>query len=96
MESSPQTGQELIVSVPDEVNDPETAGGRPEVRLECFDRRRQRIIREAHPWPFVKDGVGDDLPHAHQRGVPQLLSRVTRCRLLGTDPALEGELPLAR
>lgn len=36
------------------------------------------------------------LSHAHQRGLPQLLDNVARCRLLGTDPTLEGELPLAR
>jgi hypothetical protein len=90
-----QRGREILVSVPEDVNRPETAKGSEQVRLRCFDRRSRKLIDELHGWPFVADGVGDRLPHAHQRGLPELLNRVTRCALVGTDPPLEGELPLA-
>jgi len=93
---NPQTGRELLVSVPEEVNVPETAGDSEQVRLQCFDRRSRKIIDELHTWPFETDGAGNDLPHAHQNGLPQLLNRGARCRLVGTDPTLEGELPLAQ
>ena len=75
---------------------PETARGAAQVRVQCFDRRSRTVTNELYPWPFVADGMGDRLPHVHQRGLPQELNRVVRCRIVGTDPALQGELPLAR
>jgi hypothetical protein len=89
-----QLGREILVSVPEDLNEPETARDAAQVRLQCFDRRARLIIDEAHPWPFEVDGVGDPLPHVHQHGPPTVLNQVVRCRLVGTDPPLEGELPL--
>ena len=91
-----QRGRELLVSVPTDLNEPDTAKGAAQVRLQCFDRRSRKVVDELYAWPFASDGVGDRLPHVHQRGLPKVLNRVTRCRLVGTDPPLEGELPLAQ
>lgn len=91
-----QTGREVLVSVPRDVNKPETAHGKAQVRLQCFDRRNRMVVNEDQPWPFVADGMGDRLPHVHQRGFRRVLDRVARCRLVGTNPPLAGELPLAR
>ena len=91
-----QRGREVLVSVPEDVNSPETAHGAAQVRVQCFDRRSRPVTNELYPWPFVADGMGDRLPHVHQRGLPRDLNRVVRCRIVGTDPTLQGELPLAR
>jgi hypothetical protein len=91
-----QRGREVLISVPEDVNKPETARGAAQVRVQCFDRRARTVTNELFTWPFSSDGVGDRLPHAHQRGLPKELNRVVRCRIVGTDPPLEGELPLAR
>jgi len=91
-----QRGREVLISVPEDVNGPGTANGAAQVRVQCFDGRGRAVTNELFSWPFVADGVGDRLPHAHQRGLPKELNRVVRCRIVGTDPPLEGELPLAR
>ena len=91
-----QRGREVLISVPEDVNKPGTARGAAQVRVQCFDRRSRTVTNELYPWPFVADGVGDRLPHIHQRGLPKDLNRVVRCRIVGTDPALQGELPLAQ
>jgi len=91
-----QRGREVLISVPEDVNKPETARGAGQVRVQCFDRRSRTVTNELYPWPFVADGMGDRLPHAHQRGLPKDLNRVVRCRIVGTDPPLQGELPLAQ
>jgi hypothetical protein len=54
------------------------------------------VIRSVQQWPFEADGVGNDLPHAHQRASEQLIGRVAECRLIGTDPPLSGDMSLAR
>ena len=92
----PEGTLELLVSVPEEVNEPATAGGRATVGLECFDERDRRVVNSRHPWPFVKDGQGNDLPHAHEPIAGRRLEMVVRCRLTGTDPPLAGEFGLAR
>jgi len=89
-------GREVLVSVPEGANEPGTANGSAQVRLQCFDRRNRIVTDELYGWPFKADGVGDRLPHAHQRGLAKDLNRVVRCRLVGTDPPLSGQLPLAR
>ncbi len=91
-----QRGREILVSVPPDLNKPSTAKGAEQVRVQCFDRDSDQVLNEPYTWPFESDGVGDNLPHAHIRGLPEILNAVTRCKLLGTDPPLEGELPLAR
>jgi hypothetical protein len=91
-----QRGREVLVSVPEGANEPGTARGSGQVRLQCFDRRNRIVTNELYGWPFKADGVGDRLPHVHQRGLAKDLNRIVRCRIAGTDPALQGELPLAR
>ena len=91
-----QRGREVLVSVPEDVNKPGTARGQAQVRVQCFDRRSRTVTNELFAWPFVADGMGDRLPHIHQRGLRKDLDRVVRCRIVGTDPPLEGQMPLAR
>lgn len=88
-----RTGQELTVSIEDPgVNTTATSGGRREVRLECTDAGGRVTISAEHPWPFGDDGgVGAGRPHVHQ-SAPGQVGAVQRCRLVGTDPPLEGEL----
>ena len=93
---SPVTGPEVLVSVSPEVNQPDTTGGEAQVEMVCTDRRQREVIRSVQPWPFEADGVGNDLPHAHQQASDQLVAQVARCRLLGTDPPLSGDMSLAR
>jgi hypothetical protein len=91
-----QRGREVLISVPEDLNRPNTAHGAEQVRVQCFDRRGRTVTNELYAWPFVADGMGDRLPHVHQRGLPKVLNRVVRCRIARTDPPLAGELPLAR
>jgi hypothetical protein len=82
---------ELTVTLEDpSVNLPQTADNAGTVTLECVDQDGQAVLSEPQVWPF---GGADDLasgPHVHVRVEPEQFERVARCRLLGTDPQLEG------
>ncbi len=91
---SPQGSvQELVVSVPREVNAPSVARNQPTVELICVDGRGKQVLRAKHEWPFINE-AGYALPHQHQAATPQVLTSIARCRLNGTTIPLSGELGL--
>lgn len=85
---------ELLVTIADETNDPDAAGGRETVDFECRDARGEQVIQARHAWPLEKDG-DPPAPHIHQPATEQELARVRTCRVIGTDVALRGRLPPA-
>jgi hypothetical protein len=90
-------GADLVVYVDDTAaNVPETAGGKTTVELQCLDRSHKVVVTATHPWPFGETDDGLTGPHVHQRTTSQQADRIARCRLDGTDPALEGRLGAAR
>ena len=82
---------EVVIYLEDpEVNHPGTNGGRTRVRIECLDDGGAVIFRGAERWPFSDTDGGKFDPHAHVLVGPELVDRIDRCRLRGTDPALAG------
>jgi hypothetical protein len=89
----PGGGDGITVYVEDpSVNVADTANGRPNVELVCFDSRREVVVRATFPWPFSDTDGGVFEPHIHQTMRPQDADRVERCRLDGTKGPLEGRL----
>jgi hypothetical protein len=88
-----RSGEQLTISLEDPgVNTTATSHGRREVELECLDAGGRVTVSAKHPWPFVDDGgVGAGRPHVHQ-SAPGGVGAVSRCRLVDTDPRLEGDL----
>ena len=85
---------ELTIYVADvKRNRPATADGARQVTLECVDRNGAVTFSAPQPWPFTEtdDGLFD--PHVHVNLPPEALAAVTRCRLAGTEPLLEGRRP---
>lgn len=92
---TPEGGVELLATVPDRLNVPETAGGRTQVDLVCTNEKGDEVVRARQAWPLLKDG-DPPLPHVHHPASPTELKAIARCRLVGTEPELSGELGLAR
>jgi hypothetical protein len=82
---------ELLVTIADETNDPEIAGGREIVGFECRDGRGERVIQARHAWPLENDG-DPPAPHIHQPVTERELARIRTCRVIGTEVALRGRL----
>jgi hypothetical protein len=74
------------------LNEPATAGGAPTVVVECVDAEEQVVSSRPEAWPFADTDQGTLDPHVHIGMSPELLDRIARCRLKGTDPPLEGRL----
>jgi hypothetical protein len=84
---------ELIVSVEPAANTAARAGGARSVTLRCVDSDDQLVAAQDEAWPFT-DTDGDTLnPHAHMALDGAQLEQVSSCRLVGTEPLLEAELP---
>jgi hypothetical protein len=82
---------ELVIYVEDvNANEPRTNGGRGSVRIECLDEAGAVVFSTSERWPFTDTDGGRFEPHVHTFVPPDALPTVTRCRLKGTDPALEG------
>jgi hypothetical protein len=82
---------EITVYVEDRsLNAPETAGGAPTVTVECVDGSGRVVFSEPERWPFTDTDDGTLDPHAHMGMNEELVERIARCRLEGTDPRLEG------
>jgi hypothetical protein len=82
---------EVIVYVDDEsANQPERAGGRTRVRVECRDADGQVIASRAEGWPLTDTDAGTLAPHTHLPVDPARIGEVASCRIAGTDPLLEG------
>ena len=80
--------QELILSI---AGDAQVTTGATSVRIECDDSKGRRIIKTTQPWPFI-DEPGYPYPHAHVADKPEKVEGARRCRVLGTDTRLEGEV----
>ena len=85
--------QELVVSMPREVNAPSVARNQPTVDLICEDGRGKQVLSSKQEWPFINE-AGYALPHQHQAATPQVLTSIARCRLRGTTIPLSGKLGL--
>ena len=84
---------EITVYVEDRaLNKANTAGGAREVDVQCVDRGGELVFAKTEPWPFADTDGGTLDPHAHVGVDVEQLERITRCRLEGTDPPLEGRL----
>ena len=80
----------LIVSLPIELNSPETVGGGETVELACLDSDDEPVFRVEHPFPFTDTDDDAADPHVHQPVTAGLLESVERCRLTPTSPPLEA------
>ena len=85
-------GLELIVYVEAADNRAEVAGGESRVSVECEDEGGRVVARGEHPWPFRDTDDGTTDAHVHQRVPAAAAAVVTRCRLPGTDPELQGRI----
>jgi hypothetical protein len=65
------------------------------VTVECLDDTGEVLISAPQAWPFADTDQGTLDPHAHLPLDPGSLARVSRCRLKGTEPALEGRVGAA-
>lgn len=92
---TPEGGVELLITVSDELNVPETVDGAETVELVCTDGSGANVIQVRQGWPLERDG-DPPAPHIHQPASPQELQTINRCELLGTDPPLSGKMGLAR
>lgn len=93
VERTPGGVPEIIVFVEDRsLNEPSTAGGAATVVVECVDDRGEVVWSNPESWPFTDTDRGTLDPHAHVAMSQELVDRIARCRLKGTDPPLEGRL----
>jgi hypothetical protein len=84
---------EIVVYVEDpDLNVPETARGRKRVTVECLNTADAVIYGRGYAWPFTDTDNGLLDPHVHLEMAPGQLDRVSRCRVTGTRPRLEGRL----
>ncbi len=86
---------EVLVTVPDEINVPETANGQTTVRFECVDAQGEAVLGSQQQWPLLSDG-DPPAPHVHQPASPEEIARLSECRFPETSPVLEGRVGLAR
>ena len=85
---------ELTIYVADvNRNKAATAAGARQVTLECVDRSGAVTFSAPQPWPFTETDGGLFDPHVHVNLPPEALAAVARCRLVGTEPVLEGRRP---
>jgi hypothetical protein len=63
------------------------------VTLRCVDSDGQLVAAGDQAWPFTDTDGDTQNPHTHMPLQPTQLELVTSCRLIGTDPQLEGRLP---
>jgi hypothetical protein len=84
----------LVIYVEDaDANRPATLGGERAAMIECLDSGGSAVWRAPQPWPFTDTDGGRLDPHVHLALDPALLARIVRCRVAGSDPPLEAELP---
>lgn len=82
---------ELTIYVEDSgLNEPATAGGATEVTLECVDADENVVHTAGEAWPFADTDDGTLDPHVHVGMEEEMIERIVRCSLTGTDPPLEG------
>jgi hypothetical protein len=88
---------EIVIYLEDpDVNRLATTGGAKRVSIECTDQAGAAVFTTTERWPFSDTDGGIFDPHVHMPVDPSLLGSVSRCRLKGTDPELEGGRPTRR
>ena len=91
IEPSPQGAPDVVIYLEDpEVNEPDTNHGRQSVTIECMDSDGAVVFRSSERWPFSDTDGGRFDPHVHVSVEAARIERIARCRLKGTEPALEG------
>jgi hypothetical protein len=88
--STPDSPGVVIYLEDPEVNELETNHGRNSVTIECMDSGGTVVFRDAQRWPFSDTDGGRFEPHVHVFMDPEQAEQIARCRLKGTEPALEG------
>ena len=89
----PDGGQELLITVSDDLNVPTTTKGAPLVDILCRNESGEVVLQAKEKWPLARDG-DPPLPHAHLTGTPEELRSLAACKIDGTSPALEGRVGL--
>jgi hypothetical protein len=84
---------ELIVYVEPAANEPARAGGARSVTLRCVDADGQLVAAQDEAWPFSDTDSNTLDPHAHVTLDAERIGQIQSCRLVGTDPPVEGTLP---
>jgi hypothetical protein len=83
---------ELLVSLgEDDLNRPQTTGGKRAVRIVCVDRDRRVVLDVKKRWPFANE-LGYDYPHTHLVTSRAQVQRAQRCRVQGTRVRLEADV----
>jgi hypothetical protein len=91
IEPSPQGEPDVVIYLEDpEVNEPETNHGRRSVTVECMDGDGAVVFSGRERWPFSDTDGGRFDPHVHVFMETAQVEQIARCRLKGTEPALEG------
>jgi hypothetical protein len=94
IEPSIQGLPEVVLYLEDlALNTPETTDGANRVSVRCTDRAGAVVVRGSERWPFRDTDGGKFDPHEHVSVDPAVLGRISRCRLVGTDPLIEGGRP---
>jgi hypothetical protein len=97
IEPSKQGLPEVVLYLEDiAVNTPETTDGARRVRVTCTDSDGVIVFRGSERWPFRDTDGGKFDPHVHVFVDPAVLGKISRCRLVGTDPLIEGGRPKRR
>jgi hypothetical protein len=86
---------DLVLTVSEDLNTPETTDGAARVTVICRDSAGSAVVRSRRRWPFRKDG-NPRLPHAHLLMAPDKVTSITKCAITGTSPKLEGRVGLGR
>ena len=82
---------EMLLYIDDEsANQPERAGGRKQVTVECLDAEGVVLAAQEESWPMTETDGNTLAPHAHVPVNPARIGQVESCRISGTDPLLEG------
>jgi hypothetical protein len=92
VERSRELPEVLLYVLDESANRRDRAKGRTSVTVECSDGAGRVLAAQKEPWPMTDTDGGTLAPHAHLRVDPARIGRVASCRVLGTDPVLEGPI----
>jgi hypothetical protein len=87
-----RAASELLVYVEPADNVAARSGGARSVTLRCVDADDQLVAAQDEAWPFADTDGGTLKPHAHVPLESAQQELVSSCRLVGTEPLLEGSL----
>ena len=94
VEPSNRGQPEIVIYLEDpDVNTPSTTDGAKRVGIVCTDRAGAVVFTGTERWPFSDTDGGVFDPHVHVSVDASILGSVSRCKLSGSDPVLEGGRP---